>query len=172
MHKLTRIMRKLTLILFLVPSLLFAQTSLEMNVLKALNEYRKSKSLTILPYDSIASAASRHHSNWACKANKGGHIENVDVTNFLELPLMEDRSKYFKVNMFGEIVTGVSTEKFVGFFSEEEIAKQAIKNFAGSPGHDAAMRMEIREGDLVKVAIGVARCNGGIAYVTINFTEP
>ena len=105
-------MRKLTLIIFLVPSLLLAQTSLEMNVLKALNEYRKSKSLTILPYDSIASAASRHHSNWACKANKGGHIENVDVPNFLELPQMEDRSKYFKVNMFCEIFTGVSTEKF------------------------------------------------------------
>ena len=157
----------------MVPSLLLAQTSLEMNVLKALNEYRKSKSLTILPYDSIASAASRHHSNWACKANKGGHIENVDVPNFLELPQMEDRSKYFKVNMFCEIVTGVSTEKFIGFFTEEEIAKQAIKNFAGSPkGHDAAMRMKIREGDLVKVAIGVARCSGGIAYVTMNFTEP
>ena len=165
--------RKLTLIIFLLPSLLLAQTSLEMSVLKALNEYRKSKSLTILPYDSIASAASRHHSNWACKANKGGHIENVDVANFLELPLMEDRNKYFKVNMFCEIVTGVSTEKFSGFFTEEEIAKQAIKNFAGSPaGHDAAMRMEIRDGDLVKGAIGVSRCNGGIAYVTINFTEP
>ena len=166
-------MRKLTVITFFVPSLLFAQTPLEMNVLKALNEYGKSKSLTILPYDSIASAASRHHSNWACKANKGGHIENVDVTNFLELPEMEDRNRFYKVNMFCEIVTGVSTEKFVGVFSEEEIAKQAILSFAGSPaGHDAAMRMEIREGDLVKVAIGVARCNGGIAYVTINFTEP
>lgn len=49
-----------------------------------------------------------------------------------------------------------------------------LYNFYASSalGHDDAMRMEIREGDLVKVAIGVVRCNGGLAYVTINFTEP
>ena len=172
MNKETKIMKKLALILVSIPSFLLGQTSLETAVFKEFNNYRKSKGLTPLPYDSKSSSASSQHSKWMSLAKKISHYQEVDVPNFQELIDLKDRNKSYGVNMFSEIVTSCASVNFVGTpLSDEVIAKQIIENFANSPDHDGVMRMVIKQGDSVKIGVGLIKDNG-ISYATINFTEP
>jgi len=171
MNQTTKTMKKLALLLISIPTFLLGQTSLETAVFNELNNYRKSKGLTLLPYDSKASSASKQHSNWMGLAKEISHYQFLDVPNFQELRTLQDRNKVYKVNLFSEIVTSCASINFGGTpYSDEVIAKQIIKNFSNSPDHDGAMRMIIRSGDSVKIGIGVYNANG-IAYATINFSE-
>lgn len=168
-QKITKIMKKLIILALAFPSFLLGQSSLESKVLKELNKYRSQSSLRSLPYDAKASAASRHHSSWISLSGISGHVESKDVPNFQELKSLEDRNSFFKVEMFSEIVTVIPSNSFSGIpLSEDVIAESAIKNFASSPKHDEIMKMFIREGIPVGIAVGVIR-GKDLAAVTINF---
>ncbi|PHX91686.1 MAG: hypothetical protein CK532_06950 [Flavobacteriales bacterium] len=162
-------MKKLISLAILIPSFLLGQSSLESKVLRELNKYRNQFDLRSLPYDAKASAASRHHSSWMNLSGGMGHEQNKDVQNFQELKTIEDRNNFFKVDMFAEIVTVVSSNSFMGFpLSEDVIAESTISNFASSPKHNETMKMFIREEIPVGVSIGVVR-GKDLAAVTINF---
>jgi uncharacterized protein YkwD len=171
MNQKAKNMKNLFLLLILVPSFLLGQTSLETAVFNEFNNYRKSKGLTPLPYDSKSSSASRQHSKWMSLAKEISHYQEIDVPNFQELVTLKDRNKSYGVNMFSEIVTSCASVNFVGSpLSDEVIAKQIIENFANSPDHEGVMRMIIKPGDSVKIGVGLIKSNG-ISYATINFTE-
>ncbi len=161
-------MKKLIILALAFPTFLLGQSSLESKVLKELNKYRGQSSLRSLPYDAKASAASRHHSSWVSLSGIISHVESKDVQNFPELKTMEDRNNFFKVDMFCEIVTVVPLNGFASPLTEDQIAQSAIKSFASSSGHNEAMKMFIREGIPVGVAVGVVR-GKDLAAVTINF---
>ena len=162
-------MKKLALILFLIPSFLLGQTSLDLKILKELNEYRKLNGLVALSYDPISSSASRYHSKWMNLSGEVSHDENKDVQGFKEIVTLEDRNEFFKVNMFAEIVTFCEISDFSGPLTEDQIAKRIIQIFSKSPKHDEIMKMFIREGVPVGVGIGVVKGKEFLA-VTINFS--
>jgi len=167
-QKTTKIMKKLIILALSLPSFLPGQSSLESKVLKELNKYRSQFDLRSLPYDAKASAASRYHSSWINLSGIISHVESKDVPDFQELRTMQDRNNFFKVDMFCEIVTVVPSNGFASPLTEDQIAQSVIKSFAGSPGHNEAMKMFIREGIPVGVAVGVVR-GKDLAAVTINF---
>jgi uncharacterized protein YkwD len=165
-------MKKFIILALSIPSFLLGQSLLESKVLKQLNKYRHQSYLRSLPYDSNASAASRHHSSWVNLSGIISHVESIDIPNFKELKTIEDRNNFFKVEMFSEIVTVIPSNSFNGLpLSEDVIAESAIKSFASSPKHDEIMKMFIKEGIPVGVAIGVVRGKDLVA-VTINFVSP
>lgn len=161
-------MKKLIILALAFPSFLLGQSSLESKVLKELNKYRSQFDLRSLPYDAKASAAARHHSSWISLSGIISHVESKDVQNFQELKTLEDRNNFFKVDMFCEIVTVVPSDGFASPLTEDQIAQSVIKSFASSPGHNEAMKMFIKEGIPVGVAVGVVR-GKDLAAVTINF---
>ena len=154
-----KIMKKLIILALAFPSFLLGQSSLESKVLKELNKYRSQFDLRSLPYDAKASAASRYHSSWISLSEIVSHVESKDVQNFQELRTIQDRNNFFKVDMFCEIVTVVPSNGFASPLTEDQIAQSVIKSFASSPGHNEAMKMFIREGVPVGVAVGVSRSN-------------
>ena len=170
MNQKTNHMKKFIILALSIPSFLLGQSSLESKVLKELNKYRGQFKLSSLPYNAKASAASRHHSSWISQSGVLSHEENKDVQNFQELRTMQDRNNFFKVEMFCEIVTFVPSNGFIDPLTEDQIAEAAIKSFASSPGHNQAMKILIREGDQVGVAIGVVR-GKDLTAITINFVE-
>lgn len=162
-------MKKLALSLVLIPSLLLGQTSLELKVLKELNEYRKLNDLTTLSYDPSSSRASKYHSEWMNLSEELSHEENKDVQNFRELVTLEDRNEFFKVNMFAEIVTFCDASIFASGATEDQLAKTIIQKFSRSPKHDEIMKMFVGEGSPVGVGVGVIR-GKDLLSVTINFS--
>lgn len=88
---------------------------------------------------------------------------------FQELVTLEDRNKFYKVNMFTEIVNFCEFNNFSGPLSEDEIAKIIIQKFSRSPKHDQIMKTFVREGVPVRVGIGVIKGKEFMA-TTINFS--
>ena len=60
MNQTTKIMKKLVLILSLIPALVFSQDSVELKTLQYLNEYRSSKGLSPLVIDKGLCKAAEH----------------------------------------------------------------------------------------------------------------
>jgi len=94
-------MKKLTLILLLIPSILKSQNTLETEFLKQLNSYRDSLGLSKLEYDSNLSKAAKHLVDYKIRAYKTldkkfvdttiGHNESIDFTDFVEIVTPEER---------------------------------------------------------------------------------
>jgi len=88
-------MKKLALILLLIPSILKSQSTLETEFLKQLNSYRDSLGLSKLEYDSNLSLAAKHLADYKAIAYKKldkkfvdttiGHNETIDLPGFLEI---------------------------------------------------------------------------------------
>ena len=85
-------MKKLALILLLIPSILKSQSTLETEFLKQLNDYRDSLGLSKLEYDSNLSLAAKHFLAYELKVGKiVKHVETIDFPNFTEIPTPEER---------------------------------------------------------------------------------
>ena len=169
MNKETKIMKNLALVLISIPSFLLGQTSLELKVLKELNEYRRLNGLISLSYDSSSSSASKYHSKWMNLSGELSHEEDKDVPGFQEIITLEDRNKFFKVNMFAEIVNFCEFSNFSGPLTEDQLAKIIIQKFARSPKHDEIMKTFVREGVPVRVGIGIIKGKEFLA-TTINLS--
>lgn len=94
-------MKKLSLILLLIPSILKSQSTLETEFLKQLNDYRDSLCLSKLEYDSNLSIAAKHLADYKVLAYRSldrkfvdttiGHNENIDLEGFKEIVTPEER---------------------------------------------------------------------------------
>jgi hypothetical protein len=88
-------MKKLALILLLIPTILKSQNALETEFLKQLNSYRDSLGLSKVEYDSNLSKAAKHLVDYKIRAYKTldkkfvdtgiSHYENIDFPDFLEI---------------------------------------------------------------------------------------
>ena len=183
-------MKKLVLvILSLVSTLTFAQTSLDNLVLTELNRYRQSKGLKPATLDPSAYRAANHHTLWMSKVgyttmnqimsygNSEGydsHYETVDVPSFTEIFSPDDRASKFiplkNLESLSEIcnmarATDASNPIVVKNLSEAQLAKGIIEKFSQSPEHEEELR---QPGSTVKAGVSVI-VKDGIAYTTIFF---
>lgn len=94
-------MKKLALILLLIPLILKSQSTLETEFLKQLNSYRNSLDLSKLEYDSNLSIAAKHLADYKVLAYKSldrkfvdttiCHDESIDLEGFKEIVTPEER---------------------------------------------------------------------------------
>lgn len=186
-------------ILLSVSTPILGQTALETFVLKELNAYRKLNKLAPVIYSGNVSKAAVHHTQWMSGVNfdkmkkimeidddseaMSAHVETIDVPNFKELKTLEDRGNFYGVisdiTSQWEIcnMTPANTGNY--FISsqtpDDVLAKDIIKQFSQSPGHDMAMKIDAKSayagiGVIVKEVV----INGQsykIAYTTIYFIE-
>ena len=162
-------MKKYLCIPFLFPLLSIGQSSLELKIFNELNEYRKSYGLRTLPYDSLASVASSHHSNWMNLSGVVSHFENSDMKKFQELYGLENRNEYFEVQMFNEICTAVPSQGFSSALTDDFISESVIESFASSPKHNDTMKLFIEEDFPIGLGIGAIKGKDTV-WVTINFS--
>lgn len=167
------------IILFVHSYILSAQTSLEKAVLLELNTYRKSYGLQPAVINLQVSKAAKYHTSWMVKSGVCSHFENVDVPGFTEISGPEDRGNHFgilnDIISYSEICnfakandpTSPIVEKPL---SDVQLAKEIIRRFSTSPGHNDAMVQQINQGSVLHVGIGVTVYNG-MAYTTIYFVE-
>lgn len=109
-------MKKLALILLLIPSILKSQSTLETEFLKQLNAYRDSLGLSKLEYDSNLSLAAKHLADYKIKVYEKsglkafdtiGHKESLDLPGFQEIVTAKERvNKLTNFNFDSEITTG------------------------------------------------------------------
>lgn len=97
-------MKKLSVILFLIPSFLFSQDSLELKTIKRLNEYRASKGLHPLVLDQGLCKAADHQVQFELLSDSVTHYQYKDFPNFEEILEAEDRIKKF---------SGVETPRYI-----------------------------------------------------------
>jgi uncharacterized protein YkwD len=129
-------MKKLALIIALIPFLLKSQSALESEFLKQLNSYRDSLGLSTLEYDSNLSIATKYHVDYLVLVTKTGkkfidskgdssnlsHCQSIDLPGFKEILECDARVSLltnFKIaerikkvenreyTSFGEVITGV-----------------------------------------------------------------
>ena len=135
-------MKKLALISFLIPALLFSQDSVELKTIKYLNEYRASKGLPALVIDKGLNKAAEHQLSYEIQVDSVTHYQFQDLANFQEINDCEDRIKHFSGLKApfgrGEITLGAKTHPIL-FERIPDFAKGIIEDFAGSPGHNEAM---------------------------------
>jgi len=94
-------MKKLALILLLIPTILKSQSPLETEFLKQLNAYRDSLGLSKVEYDSNLSIAAKHLVDYKIRAYKTldkkfvdtsiSHYENIDFPDFVEIVTPSER---------------------------------------------------------------------------------
>jgi uncharacterized protein YkwD len=173
-------MKKLiTIILFFCSCNLFAQTNLEKAVLVELNSYRKTNNLPAATMSLQVGKAAKYHTSWMVKSGVCSHFENVDVPGFTEIEGPEERGKHFGI--LNDIISYSEICNFAKSndpsspiverpLSDTELAKEIIRRFSTSPGHNDAMIQQINSGSVLQVGIGVMVHNG-TAYTTIYFVE-
>jgi len=169
----------LIIILFVNSYILSAQTSLEKAVLAELNAYRKENNLPPAIMNPQVNNAAKYHTTWMVKSGICSHFEDNDVPGFTEIYGPQERGKHF-----GILDDVLSSSEICNFtrandasspiverpLPESQLAKDIIKRFSTSPGHNDAMIQEINDGSVLQIGIGVMVHNG-MAYTTIYFVE-
>ena len=88
-------MKKLVLILSLIPALVFSQDSVELKTIQYLNDYRASKGLSKLVIDKGLCKAAEHQLAYEIQVDSVTHYQYQDLPNFQEIVNCEDRIKHF-----------------------------------------------------------------------------
>lgn len=140
-------MKKLALILFLIPSLLMSQDSVEIKTIKYLNEYRISKGLNPLVIDQGLCKAADHQIKYELLSDSVTHWQYQDFPNFDEIFGPEERIKHFSGLDCpfgrGEITLGTDGEGVIitrlnpKYYDNFHI--KIIEWFKTSKGHNEAM---------------------------------
>lgn len=136
-------MKKLSLILFLIPSFLMSQDSIEVKTIKYLNEYRISKGLKPLVIDQGLCKAAEHQIKYELLSDSVTHWQYQDFPNFVEISDPDERIKHFSgldcPFGMGEITLGGkgSLRGFNHF--TKDFPKKIIESFKLSPGHNECM---------------------------------
>ena len=126
-------MKKLALILFLIPSLALSQDSLELKTINDLNKYRASKGLSQLVIDQGLCKAAEHQVKYEFLCDSVTHGQYQDFPDFQEIPEFEDRIRHF----CGPDGPSPQSEITLGGGKRNSI--EIIEWFKMSPGHDRAM---------------------------------
>ena len=143
MNQTIKIMKKLALILSLIPALVFSQDSVELKTIQYLNEYRSSKGLSPLVIDKGLCKAAEHQLAYEIQVDSVTHYQYQDLPNFQEIVNCEDRIKHFSGLdcPFGRqeiTLGGKGSLKGFNYFNKD-LAKKIIESFKLSPGHNEAM---------------------------------
>lgn len=81
------------IILFLLPLQANSQSRKDQIFVNALNEYRASKGLPPVIYDSVLSKAAEHHTLYLSKLGSSTHNQDSNFSNFREIRKYQDRVK-------------------------------------------------------------------------------
>jgi hypothetical protein len=143
MNQTTKIMKKLVLILSLIPALVFSQDSVELKTLQYLNEYRSSKGLSPLVIDKGLCKAAEHQVKYELLSDSVTHFQFQDFPGFDEISDPDERIKHFSGLdcPFGRqeiTLGGKGSLKGFNYFNKD-LAKKIIESFKLSPGHNEAM---------------------------------
>ena len=136
-------MKKLVLILSLIPALVFSQDSVELKTLQYLNEYRSSKGLSPLVIDKGLCKAAEHQVKYELLSDSVTHFQFQDFPGFDEISDPDERIKHFSGLdcPFGRqeiTLGGKGSLKGFNYFNKD-LAKKIIESFKLSPGHNEAM---------------------------------
>ena len=136
-------MKKLVLILSLIPALVFSQDSVELKTLQYLNEYRSSKGLSQLVIDKGLCKAAEHQVKYELLSDSVTHFQFQDFPGFDEISDPDERIKHFSGLdcPFGRqeiTLGGKGSLKGFNYFNKD-LAKKIIESFKLSPGHNEAM---------------------------------
>lgn len=192
-------MKKLLILLLLAaPQIGQAQSKIEANVFRLLNEYRVSKGLLPVAYDSTLSKAAEYQAEYECLIGEVTHKQKIDLPNFNEINSFADR--IFQLSGLdykpvAEITTGLNeylyevapgdTIRF-SYYDEEGNFKRSIlynftkdrekdlafiilNNYKVSRGHNEALILP-SDGNL-KVGISCRRKIDGNLYNVIVFSN-
>jgi hypothetical protein len=143
MNQTTKIMKKLVLILSLIPALVFSQDSVELKTLQYLNEYRSSKGLSPLVIDKGLCKAAEHQVKYELLSDSVTHFQFQDFPGFDEISDPDERIKHFSGLdcPFGRqeiTLGGKGSLKGFNYFNKD-LAKKIMESFKLSPGHNEAM---------------------------------
>jgi hypothetical protein len=167
-------MKKLALILILIPTILKSQSPREVKVIQLLNEYRVANNLTALTIDTGLNKAAEYQVKYEVLIDSVTHYQYTDLPGFKEIPQAEDRIKEFsdlEAPMGGTEIT-MGTKNFGSLslvkqkYSYREVEKYIIDSYKSSPSHDeiilnpnahkvgiSIFREEIIEGSDVKIRL-------------------
>ena len=144
MNQTTKNMKKLALILFLIPSLAFSQDSVELKVIQYLNVYRTSKGLSKLEIDQGLCKAAEYQVQYEFLCDKVTHTQDQDFPGFREIPEFCDRVRYFcgpeGPSPVGEITLG--SEGNLSTLNPEflnNLPGKVVNWFKESPSHNQIM---------------------------------
>lgn len=136
-------MKKLSVILFLIPSFLTSQDSLELKTIQYLNEYRISKGLHPLVLDQGLCKAADHQVQYELLCDSVTHYQYQNFPKFKEICHPGDRIRYFsglEVPPGGSEITLGGRSSLRGFNKfVKDFCKEIIEDFKISPGHNEAM---------------------------------
>ena len=143
MNQTIKIMKKLALILSLIPALVFSQDSVELKTIQYLNEYRSSKGLSPLVIDKGLCKAAEHQVKYELLSDSVTHFQFQDFPGFDEISDPDERIKHFSGLdcPFGRqeiTLGGKGSLKGFNHFNKD-LAKKIIESFKLSPGHNEAM---------------------------------
>ena len=88
-------MKKLALILILIPTILKSQSAREIKVIQLLNEYRVANNLTALTIDTGLNKAAEHQVKYEILTDSVTHYQYVDLPGFIEILKAADRIRKF-----------------------------------------------------------------------------
>ena len=78
-------MKKLIILIAIIPTLIFGQTVIEKETFRIMNEYRISKGLKAIPYSSKISKAAEHQCRYMVLSGAVGHFQDIDLPGFQEI---------------------------------------------------------------------------------------
>jgi hypothetical protein len=78
-------MKKLIILIAIIPTLIFGQTVIENETFRIMNEYRISKGLKAIPYSSKISKAAEHQCRYMVLSGAVGHFQDIDLPRFQEI---------------------------------------------------------------------------------------
>lgn len=167
-------MKKLALILLLIPSILKAQSAREVKVIQLLNKYRIANNLEALTIDTGLNKAAEHQVKYEILTDSVTHYQYVDLPGFIEILKAADRIRKFsnlEPPMGGtEITMGQNIKGDLEMVQRDstykEVEKNIINSYKSSKSHNRMMlnpnahkvgisvyREEIIEGDNVKIRL-------------------
>ncbi len=171
MNQPTKTMKKLALIILLIPALALAQDDSELKAIQILNDYRASKGLPALIINKGLCKAAQYQVKYETLVDSVTHFQYVDLPNFEEILKAGDRIRKFaeiEPPMGGtEITMGSKFRGSPGFYAKEEfnhnLEKYIIDSYKSSKFHNLAImnpeahqvgisiyKEELKEGNQIK----------------------
>jgi hypothetical protein len=110
-------MKKLIILIAIIPTLIFGQTVIEKETFRIMNEYRISKGLKAIPYSSKISKAAEHQCRYMVLSGVVGHFQDIDLPGFQEIKDPAERFRKIVGNKsIGSWISEISTGNGITIF--------------------------------------------------------
>ena len=182
--------RLITFILLILTqiTIVYGQNSLENTILNKVNEYRVSKGLSEIVFDSWIFEQAENHSVYCSKVGYIYHKQEIDVPGHEELLRLGER--IYRTNNYVEekvikcyenlaLLPSLHTHNLVKK-TNDEIADRVMEMWINSPTHLDILNKEGNVGELFKGAISIEKSynhpweqyeNIPYIYVTLNYVK-